>query len=107
MMAPEERARPKTVEALSMVNNVRVVLVKLCRRGCTTVRTLKPPPANQHRISPRDALDIYAPSHYRWALACSGELEIWPSAILEGRSLSFHCQKEIKRQAHVHDKFLE
>jgi GTP pyrophosphokinase len=91
---------------LAMVNDVRVVLVKLADR-LHNMRTLEYlEPAKQHRIS-RETLDIYAPIALRLGMSVvRGELEDLAFRYLEPEAF-FALQKEISDKAPIHKKFLE
>src|SRR6202795_614648 len=107
MMAPEARQAENVRKMLlAMVNDVRVVLVKLADR-LHNMRTLEYlEPAKQQRIS-RETLDIYAPIALRLGMGLvRGELEDLAFRYLEPEAF-FALQKEISDKAPVHKKFLE
>src|SRR3979490_2864273 len=107
LMAPEARqAQNVRKMLLAMVNDVRVVLVKLADR-LHNMRTLEYlEPAKQHRIS-RETLDIYAPIALRLGMSVvRGELEDLAFRYLEPEAF-FALQKEISDKAPQHKKFLE
>src|ERR1700681_4878994 len=107
MMAPEARQAENVRKMLlAMVNDVRVVLVKLADR-LHNMRTLEYlEPAKQQRIS-RETLDIYAPIALRLGMSVvRGELEDLAFRYLEPEAF-FALQKEISDKAPVHKKFLE
>src|SRR5216684_3699511 len=107
MMAPEARQAENVRKMLlAMVNDVRVVLVKLADR-LHNMRTLEYlEPAKQHRIS-RETLDIYAPIALRLGMSVvRGELEDLAFRYLEPEAF-FALQKEISDKAPIHKKFLE
>src|SRR3989475_1203065 len=107
MMAPEARqAESVRKMLLAMVNDVRVVLVKLADR-LHNMRTLEYlEPAKQQRIS-RETLDIYSPIAHRLGMGIiRGELEDLSFRYLEPESF-FALQKEVIDKAPVHKKFLE
>src|ERR1700693_4108375 len=91
---------------LAMVNDVRVVLVKLADR-LHNMRTLEYlEPAKQQKIA-RETLDIYAPIALRLGMGVvRGELEDLAFRYLEPEAF-FALQKEISDKAPVHKKFLE
>src|SRR5712691_10335631 len=106
MMAPEARQAENVRKMLlAMVNDVRVVLVKLADR-LHNMRTLEYlEPAKQHRIS-RETLDIYAPIVLRLGMSVvRGELEDLAFRYLEPEAI-FALQKEISDKAPVHNTFL-
>src|SRR6267154_1060930 len=107
MMTPEARQAENVRKMLlAMVNDVRVVLVKLADR-LHNMRTLEYlEPAKQHRIS-RETLDIYAPIALRLGMSVvRGELEDLAFRYLEPEAF-FALQKEISDKAPQHKKFLE
>ncbi len=107
IMAPEARqAESVRKMLLAMVNDVRVVLVKLADR-LHNMRTLEYlEPAKQQRIS-RETLDIYSPIAHRLGMGIiRGELEDLSFRYLEPESF-FALQKEVSDKAPAHKKFLE
>jgi GTP pyrophosphokinase len=107
MMAPEARQAENVRKMLlAMVNDVRVVLVKLADR-LHNMRTLEYlEPAKQHRIA-RETLDIYAPIAHRLGMSIiRGELEDLSFRYLESEAF-FALQKEVNEKALIHGRFLE
>jgi guanosine-3',5'-bis(diphosphate) 3'-pyrophosphohydrolase len=107
MMAPEARQAENVRKMLlAMVNDVRVVLVKLADR-LHNMRTLEYlDPAKQQRIA-RETLDIYAPIAHRLGMGLMrGELEDLAFRYLEPGAF-FALQKEVSEKAPFHKKFLE
>src|SRR6201998_362803 len=107
MMAPEARQAENVRKMLlAMVNDVRVVLVKLADR-LHNMRTLEYlESSKQQRIS-RETLDIYAPIAHRLGMGIvRGELEDLSFRYLEPDSF-LALQKEVSEKAPVHQKFLE
>src|ERR1700719_4530713 len=107
MMAPEARQAENVRKMLlAMVNDVRVVLVKLADR-LHNMRTLEYlDAAKQQRIS-RETLDIYSPIAHRLGMGIvRGELEDLSFRYLEPESF-LALQKEVSDKAPVHKKFLE
>src|SRR6266853_249341 len=107
IMAPEARqAESVRKMLLAMVNDVRVVLVKLVDR-LHNMRTLEYlEPQKQQRIS-RETLDIYATIAHRLGMGIvRGELEDLSFRYLEPESF-LALQKEVSDKAPVHKKFLE
>src|ERR1700687_4755719 len=107
MMAPEARQAENVRKMLlAMVNDVRVVLVKLADR-LHNMRTLEYlEPAKQQRIS-RETLDIYAPIAHRLGMGnVRNELEDLSFRYLEPESF-LRLQKEVADKADIHRKFLE
>src|ERR1700736_71913 len=107
MMAPEARQAENVRKMLlAMVNDVRVVLVKLADR-LHNMRTLEYlEPTKQQRIA-RETMDIYAPIALRLGMSVvRGELEDLAFRYLEPEAF-FALQKEISDKAPIHKKFLE
>src|ERR1700680_798940 len=107
MMAPEARQAENVRKMLlAMVNDVRVVLVKLADR-LHNMRTLEYlEPAKQQRIS-RETMDIYAPIAHRLGMSViKGELEDLAFRYLQPEAY-FALQKEVSEKAPVHQRFLE
>jgi GTP pyrophosphokinase len=107
MMAPETRQAENVRKMLlAMVNDVRVVMVKLADRlhNMRTLEYLEDP--KQQRIS-RETLDIYAPIAHRLGMSVvRGELEDLSFRYLEPDSF-LALQKEVSDKAPIHKKFLE
>src|SRR5437764_13143406 len=107
MMAPEERQTENLRKMpLAMVNDVRVVLVKLADRlhNMRTLQYLEP--EKQQRIS-RETLDIYAPIAHRLGMSVvRGELEDLSFRYLEPEAF-FALQKEIRDKAAFHKEILD
>src|SRR3984893_11017845 len=107
MMAPEIRQVENIRKMLlAMVNDVRVVLVKLADR-LHNMRTLEYlESAKQERIS-RETLDIYAPIAHRLGMGnIRNELEDLSFRYLEPEAF-LRLQKEVAEKADIHRKFLE
>ncbi len=107
MMAPEARQAENVRKMLlAMVNDVRVVLVKLADR-LHNMRTLEfLPAAKQQRIA-RETMDIYAPIAHRLGMALiKGELEDLSFRYLEPDAF-LALQKEVTEKSPVHKRFLE
>jgi len=107
MMAPEARQAENVRKMLlAMVNDVRVVLVKLADR-LHNMRTLEfLEPAKQQRIA-RETMDIYSPIAHRLGMAViKGELEDLSFRFLEPDAY-LALQKEVAEKAPVHKRFLE
>src|SRR5229473_1561 len=107
MVAPEARQAENVRKMLlAMVNDVRVVLVKLADR-LHNMRTLEYlEPEKQQRIS-RETLDLYAPIAHRLGMGVvRGELEDLAFRYLEPESF-LALQKEVSDKAPLHKKFLE
>src|ERR1700720_4776494 len=107
MLAPETRQAENVRKMLlAMVNDVRVVLVKLADR-LHNMRTLEYlEPEKQQRIS-RETLDLYAPIAHRLGMGVvRGELEDLAFRYLEPESF-LALQKQVSDKAPVHQRFLE
>src|SRR5271165_4393314 len=107
MVAPENRQAENVRKMLlAMVNDVRVVMVKLADR-LHNMRTLDYlEPHKQQRIA-RETLDIYAPIAHRLGMGIvRGELEDLSFRYLEPESF-LALQKEVSDKAPVHQRFLE
>src|SRR5579862_2906090 len=106
LLAPEDRQAENVRKMLlAMVNDVRVVMVKLADR-LHNMRTLEYlPPESQQRIS-RETLDIYAPVANRLGMGLiRGELEDLAFRYLETDAF-FELQKKVASKQNVFDKFL-
>jgi guanosine-3',5'-bis(diphosphate) 3'-pyrophosphohydrolase len=107
MAAPEARQAENIRKmVLAMVNDVRVVLVKLADR-LHNMRTLEYlAPDKRQRIS-RETLDIYAPIAHRLGMGIiRGELEDLSFRFLEPESF-VALQGEVSEKEPIHKKFLE
>jgi GTP diphosphokinase / guanosine-3',5'-bis(diphosphate) 3'-diphosphatase len=107
MMAPEARQAENVRKMLlAMVNDVRVVMVKLADR-LHNMRTLEYlDPSKQQRIA-RETMDIYAPIAHRLGMALiKGELEDLSFRYLEPDAY-FALQKEVTEKEPLHRRFLE
>src|SRR5258705_1590754 len=107
MMAPEARQAENVRKMLlAMVQDVRVVMVKLADR-LHNMRTLEfLEPAKQHRIA-RETMDIYAPIAHRLGMSViKGELEDLSFRHLEPDAY-FSLQKQLSDKAPFHQRFLE
>ena len=106
LLAPEARQAENVRKMLlAMVNDVRVVLVKLADR-LHNMRTLEYlDPARQQRIA-RETLDIYAPVANRLGMGLiRGELEDLAFRFLEPEAF-LELQKKVASRQKVFDKFL-
>src|ERR1700722_9431941 len=106
LLAPEARQAENVRKMLlAMVNDVRVVVVKLADR-LHNMRTLNYlDPAKQQRIA-RETLDIYAPVANRLGMGLiRGELEDLSFRYLEPEAF-FEVQKKLATKQKVFDKFL-
>src|ERR1700676_3613033 len=107
MMAPEARQAENVRKMLlAMVQDVRVVMVKLADR-LHNMRTLEfLEPAKQHRIA-RETMDIYSPIAHRLGMSViKGELEDLSFRYLEPDAY-FSLQKQLSDKAPFHQRFLE
>jgi GTP diphosphokinase / guanosine-3',5'-bis(diphosphate) 3'-diphosphatase len=107
MLAPEARQAENVRKmVLAMVNDVRVVVVKLADRlhNMRTIEFLDP--AKQQRIA-RETLEIYAPIAHRLGMGLiRNELEDLAFRVLEPESF-LALQKEVSDKQPQHQKFLE
>src|ERR1700739_4638861 len=107
MLAPEARQAENVRKmVLAMVNDVRVVVVKLADRlhNMRTIQYLEPD--KQQRIA-RETLEIYAPIAHRLGMGIiRNELEDLSFRVLETDSF-FALQKEGSEKQPLHQKFLE
>src|SRR5579875_1314865 len=107
LLAPEDRQAENVRKMLlAMVNDVRVVMVKLADR-LHNMRTLEYlDPEKQQRIA-RETLDIYAPVANRLGMGLiRGELEDLSFRYLEPEAF-LELQKKVASKQKVFDKFLE
>src|ERR1700757_5024559 len=107
MMAPEARQAENVRKMLlAMVQDVRVVMVKLADR-LHNMRTLEfLEPAKQLRIA-RETMDIYSPIAHRLGMSViKGELEDLSFRYLEPDAY-FSLQKQLSDKAPFHQRFLE
>lgn len=106
LLAPEARQAENVRKMLlAMVNDVRVVMVKLADR-LHNMRTLEYlEPARQQRIA-RETLDIYAPVANRLGMGLiRGELEDLAFRYLEPEAFA-ELQKKVASKRPVYEKFL-
>ena len=107
MVAPETRQAENVRKMLlAMVNDVRVVVVKLADRlhNMRTIQFLEP--EKQMRIA-RETLEIYAPIAHRLGMGLvRNELEDLSFRVLEPESF-LALQKEVTEKAPVHQRFLD
>src|SRR5579863_2492938 len=107
MLAPEARQAENVRKmVLAMVNDVRVVVVKLADRlhNMRTIEYLEP--AKQQRIA-RETLEIYAPIAHRLGMGLiRNELEDLSFRVLEPESF-LALQKEVTEKEPVHQRFLD
>jgi GTP diphosphokinase / guanosine-3',5'-bis(diphosphate) 3'-diphosphatase len=106
LLAPEDRQAENVRKMLlAMVNDVRVVMVKLADR-LHNMRTLEYLSAERQQRIARETLDIYAPVANRLGMGLiRGELEDLAFRYLEPESF-FELQKKVANKQKVFDKFL-
>jgi GTP pyrophosphokinase len=106
LLAPEARQAENVRKMLlAMVNDVRVVLVKLADR-LHNMRTLEYLDASRQQRIARETLDIYAPVANRLGMGLiRGELEDLAFRFLEPEAF-FELQKKVASRQKVFDKFL-
>jgi guanosine-3',5'-bis(diphosphate) 3'-pyrophosphohydrolase len=107
LLAPEARQAENVRKMLlAMVNDVRVVLVKLADR-LHNMRTLEYLDSTRQQRIARETLDIYAPVANRLGMGLiRGELEDLSFRYLETDAF-FELQKKVATKQKVFDKFLE
>ena len=106
LLAPEARQAENVRKMLlAMVNDVRVVLVKLADR-LHNMRTLQYLDSERQQRIARETLDIYAPVANRLGMGLiRGELEDLSFRFLESEAF-FELQKKVASKQKVFDKFL-
>ncbi len=107
LMAPEARQAENVRKMLlAMVNDVRVILVKLADR-LHNMRTLEFLDSERQQRIARETLDIYAPVANRLGMGLiRGELEDLAFRYIEPESF-LELQKKIASKQKVFDKFLQ
>ena len=106
LLAPEDRQAENVRKMLlAMVNDVRVVMVKLADR-LHNMRTLEYLTSESQQRIARETLDIYAPVANRLGMGLiRGELEDLAFRYLESDAF-FELQKKVASKQNVFDKFL-
>src|SRR5271154_1429273 len=107
LLAPEARQAENVRKMLlAMVNDVRVVVIKLADR-LHNMRTLEYLDSERQQRIARETLDIYAPVANRLGMGLiRGELEDLAFRYLEPESF-FEVQKKLASKQKVFDKFLQ
>jgi GTP pyrophosphokinase len=107
MTAPETRQAENVRKMLlAMVNDVRVVMVKLADR-LHNMRTLEYLSSEKQQRIARETLDIYAPIAHRLGMGViRGELEDLSFRFLEPEAF-LSLQKEVTEKTPVYQRFLE
>ncbi|MGH9593459.1 MAG: RelA/SpoT family protein, partial [Bryobacteraceae bacterium] len=106
LLAPEARqAESLRKMLLAMVNDVRVVVIKLADR-LHNMRTLEYLPSDKQQRIARETLDVYAPIAHRLGMGLiRGELEDLSFRYLEHASF-LELQKDVASRSKTVDKFL-
>ncbi len=106
LLAPEARqAENLRKMLLAMVNDVRVVVIKLADR-LHNMRTLEYLPADKQQRIARETLDVYAPIAHRLGMGLiRGELEDLAFRFLEAPSY-LELQKKVASRSKTSEKFL-
>ncbi|HUK30980.1 MAG TPA: bifunctional (p)ppGpp synthetase/guanosine-3',5'-bis(diphosphate) 3'-pyrophosphohydrolase [Candidatus Acidoferrum sp.] len=107
LLAPEARqAENLRKMLLAMVNDVRVVVIKLADR-LHNMRTLEYLPAEKQERIARETLDVYAPIAHRLGMGLiRGELEDLAFRFLEAPSY-LELQKKVASRSKTSEKFLK
>jgi GTP diphosphokinase / guanosine-3',5'-bis(diphosphate) 3'-diphosphatase len=105
-LAPEARQAENVRKMLlAMVNDVRVVMIKLADR-LHNMRTLEYLPSDRQQRIARETLDIYAPVANRLGMGLiRGELEDLAFRYLEPAAF-IELQKKVASKQKVHERFL-
>jgi guanosine-3',5'-bis(diphosphate) 3'-pyrophosphohydrolase len=106
LLAPEARqAENLRKMLLAMVNDVRVVVIKLADR-LHNMRTLEYLPSDKQQRIARETLDVYAPIAHRLGMGLiRGELEDLAFRFLEAPSY-LELQKKISSRSRTSERFL-
>ncbi len=106
LLAPEARqAESLRKMLLAMVNDVRVVLIKLADR-LHNMRTLEYLPTEKQQRIARETIDVYAPIAHRLGMGLiRGELEDLAFRYLESDAF-LELQKDMAARSKANDKFL-
>src|SRR5208282_4559888 len=105
-LAPEARQAENVRKMLlAMVNDVRVVMIKLADR-LHNMRTLQFLPSDRQQRIARETIDMYAPVANRLGMGrIRGELEDLAFSYLEPNAF-LELQKKVASKQKVHEKFL-
>ncbi len=106
LLAPEAREAENVRKMLlAMVNDVRVVVIKLADR-LHNMRTLQFLPAEKQERIARETMDLYAPIAHRLGMGLiRGELEDLAFSYLEPAAY-LELQKHVASKSKAHEKFL-
>jgi GTP pyrophosphokinase len=106
LLAPEARqAENLRKMLLAMVNDVRVVVIKLADR-LHNMRTLEYLPTEKQQRIARETIDVYAPIAHRLGMGLiRGELEDLAFRFLEAPSY-LELQKKVTSRSKTYDRFL-